>query len=47
MVMTILHFLPRLHAEARISENYKKLTGKVPTTLQEFIEREKKKISHA
>ncbi|WP_239794235.1 NmrA family NAD(P)-binding protein [Tenacibaculum finnmarkense] len=45
MVMTILHFLPRLQAEPKISDNYQKLTGKVPTTLQEFIEREKEKIT--
>jgi uncharacterized protein YbjT (DUF2867 family) len=45
MVMTILHFLPRLQAEPQISDNYQKLTGKVPTTLQEFIEREKEKIT--
>lgn len=45
MVMTILHFLPRLQAEPHISDNYQKLTGKVPTTLQEFIEREKEKIT--
>lgn len=42
--MTILHFLPRLQAEPKISDNYHKLTGKAPTTLQEFIEREKSKI---
>jgi uncharacterized protein YbjT (DUF2867 family) len=45
MVMTILHFLPRLQAEPKISDNYQKLTGKVPTTLQEFIKREKEKIT--
>lgn len=45
MVMTILHFLPRLQAEPKISDNYQKLTGKVPTTLQEFIDREKEKIT--
>ena len=45
MVMTILHFLPRLQAEPKISDNYQKLTGKVPTTLQEFIEREKEKLT--
>lgn len=45
MVMTILHFLPRLQAEPKISDNYQNLTGKVPTTLKEFIEREKEKIT--
>lgn len=45
IVMTILHFLPRLQAEPKISDNYLKLTGKTPTTLKEFIEREKEKIT--
>lgn len=45
IVVTILHFLPRFQAEPIISDNYQKLTGKVPTTLQEFIEREKEKIT--
>lgn len=45
VVMTILHFLPRFKSEPEISENYKRLTGKNPTTLQEFIEREKEKIA--
>jgi uncharacterized protein YbjT (DUF2867 family) len=45
MVMTILHFLPRLQAEPDISDNYQKLTGKTPTTLHEFIEREKETIT--
>lgn len=42
VVMTILHFLPRLQAEPEISTNYKTLTGKDTTTLREFINREKK-----
>ncbi len=41
VVMTILHFLPRFQQEPRISENYKLLTGKEPTRLVEFIERER------
>ena len=45
MIMTILHFLPRFQAEPKISNNYKKLTGKIPTTLQEFIERGKEKLT--
>lgn len=45
MVMTILHFLPRLQSEPQISDNYQKLTGKTPTALQEFIEREKEKLA--
>ena len=45
LVMTILHFLPRLQADPEISDIYHKLTGKVPTRLQEFIERENEKIA--
>ncbi|MCZ4409993.1 NmrA family NAD(P)-binding protein [Cryomorphaceae bacterium 1068] len=45
MVMTILHFLPRLQREPEISGNYQLLTRKVPTTLREFIEREKEKLT--
>lgn len=44
IVMTILHFLPRFQRTPQISDNYQKLTGKIPTTLQEFMEREKEKI---
>jgi hypothetical protein len=39
--MTILHFLPRLQSEPEITSNIKKITGKEPTKLKEFIEREK------
>jgi uncharacterized protein YbjT (DUF2867 family) len=45
VVMTILHFLPRLQSEPKITETYQMLTGKVPTTLEEFIEREKKRLA--
>lgn len=45
LVLTILHFLPRLQAEPKISGNYHKLTGKPPTTLKQFIEREKDNIT--
>ncbi len=45
VVMTILHFLPRFQKEPEISNNYKLLTSKEPTTLEEFIEREKGKIT--
>lgn len=41
MVMTILHFLPRLQKEPDISDSFNRLTGKQPTTLKEFISREK------
>lgn len=40
LVMIVLHFLPRFQKEPRISHFYEKLTGKKPTTLQEFVERE-------
>ncbi len=45
VVMTILHFLPRLQKEPDVSPNYKMLTGKAPTTISEFIKREKEKFS--
>lgn len=44
MVMTMLHFLPRLQKEPIISHNYQMLTGKEPTTVKAFIEREKRKL---
>ena len=46
LVMLLLHFLPRFQHEPRISDNYRKLTGKKPTTLKEFLEREKEKITY-
>ncbi|WP_250432501.1 NmrA family NAD(P)-binding protein [Hanstruepera flava] len=42
MVLIILHYLPRFQKEPKISNNYEVLMGKEPTTLQSFIEREKK-----
>ena len=45
MVMILLHFLARFQKEPRISDFYEKLTGKKPTTLKEFIEREKQKFT--
>ncbi|MFO7869725.1 MAG: NmrA family NAD(P)-binding protein [Bacteroidales bacterium] len=42
VVMTILHFLPRFQKEPEISDNFKLLTGKEPTLLKEFVERERK-----
>ena len=45
MTMTILHFLPRFQKEPEISDNFKKLTGRKPTTLKEFINREKESIA--
>lgn len=44
MVMLLLHFLPRFQKEPRVSQFYEKLTGKKPTRLKEFIEREKTKF---
>ncbi len=41
IVMLLLHFLPRFQKDPRISDFYEKLTGKKPTDLQVFIEREK------
>jgi uncharacterized protein YbjT (DUF2867 family) len=41
MVMLLLHFLPRFQKEPRISKFYEELTGKQPTSLIEFIKREK------
>jgi len=40
MVMIMLHFLPRFQGEPEISTLYEDLTGKKPTTLEEFIKRE-------
>ena len=40
LVMTLLHFLPRLQAEPHVSDSYQKLTGERPTSLGEFIVRE-------
>jgi len=44
VVMIMLHFLPRFQKEPVISDNYEKLTGKKPTSLKSFIEREKVKF---
>lgn len=44
IVMTLLHFLPRFQKEPRISDFYRRLTGKKPTDLKTFIQREKKKF---
>jgi nucleoside-diphosphate-sugar epimerase len=41
LVMCILHFLPRFQKDPEISNNYKLFTNKNPTTLKEFIQREK------
>jgi uncharacterized protein YbjT (DUF2867 family) len=44
LVMCILHFLPRFQKEPGISNSYKKLTGNEPTTVKEFIDRERGKF---
>jgi uncharacterized protein YbjT (DUF2867 family) len=44
IVMILLHFLPRFQKEPRISDFYERLTGKRPTDLETFIEREKKQF---
>ncbi len=47
LVMFLLHFLPRFQKEPQISGFYEKITGKQPTSLREFIEREKHKFSES
>ncbi len=44
IVMILLHLLPRFQKEPRISDFYERLTGKKPTDLETFIEREKKQF---
>lgn len=44
IVMILLHFLPRFQKEPKISDLYERLTGKKPTDLKTFIEREKKQF---
>jgi len=44
LVMTMLHYLPRFQKEPVISDYYERFTGKKPTSLIEFIEREKLKF---
>lgn len=44
VVMIALHFLPRFQKEPGISDFYERLTGKKPTDLKTFIEREKNKF---
>lgn len=41
LVMTILHFLPRIQKAPKISNNYEKICGQKPTTLETFFLREK------
>lgn len=44
IVMILLHFLPRFQKEPKISDFHERLTGKKPTDLKTFIEREKEKL---
>ena len=44
IVMILLHFLPRFQKEPKVSDFYERLTGKKPTDLKTFIEREKKQF---
>jgi uncharacterized protein YbjT (DUF2867 family) len=41
LVMTLLHFLPRIQEPPEITNDYMNITGREPTTLREFIQREK------
>lgn len=41
LVLFMLHFIARFEPEPIISDNYTKITGKQPTLLAQFIEREK------
>ena len=45
VVMFVLHFLPRFEKAPAITNNYQMLSGKEPTTLNEFIAREASKFS--
>ncbi|QLE00433.1 NmrA family NAD(P)-binding protein [Galbibacter sp. BG1] len=40
LVMLLLHFLPRFQKTPNLSNEYQNLTGKEPTSLEEFIKRE-------
>jgi uncharacterized protein YbjT (DUF2867 family) len=44
IVMIMLHFLPRFQKKPVISNYYEKITGKKPTSLRKFTEREKLKF---
>ncbi|MFW5851790.1 MAG: NAD(P)H-binding protein [Bacteroidota bacterium] len=44
IVMMLLHFLPRFRHEPGLSDVYERVTGKKPTDLRTFIEREKTKF---
>ncbi|MFA9389659.1 MAG: NmrA family NAD(P)-binding protein [Prolixibacteraceae bacterium] len=44
IVMIMLHLLPRFQKEPKISHFYEKITGKKPTSLKEFVIREKEQF---
>jgi len=44
IVMFLLHFLHRFQKEPKISDFYERLTGKKPTDLKTFVQREKKQF---
>lgn len=44
LVMFSLHYLPRFRKEPRISDFFEKLTGRKPTPLGDFLERERTKF---
>lgn len=44
IVLILLHFLPRFQKEPAISDFFERLTGKKPTDLKTFIDREKDKF---
>lgn len=44
IVMILLHFLPRFQKEPEISDFYQRVTGKKPTSLKDFINREAKRF---
>ena len=44
IVMILLHFLHRFENEPNISDSFEQLTGKKPTDLKTFIERERNKL---
>jgi uncharacterized protein YbjT (DUF2867 family) len=45
LVMIMLHFLPRLQKDPIISDNYEILTGNKPTSLEDFLYRERWKLN--
>jgi len=45
LVMIMLHFLPRVQKEPKISQSFEQMTGKAPNSLIDFIRREKEKFT--